>query len=89
MDHEKCAINCPCNEECPDGCPEPFAGHPCESWFCQGGVPSVCAEETDPIRDPCEAIERDQCLALGCCWTRFYGDPYVPWCHYPKLDISP
>ena len=89
LDHDKCVINCPCNEECPDGCPEPDVGHSCETWFCQGYILStVCASESDPDRDSCPHNSEYSCLNAGCCWTEF-NDPYggVPWCHYPKLDL--
>ena len=92
LSHDKCALNCPCNEECPDGCPEPEIGHPCQTWFCQGELPYVCAAEDDPVRDPCPFNDQYGCQQAGCCWTTYYLDyPYgkVPWCHYPKLDILP
>ena len=91
LDHDKCAINCPCNEECPDGCPEPEIGHTCETWFCQGGV-LACAAENDPIREPCDHGDQASCLKAGCCWTEYHDFDYyglVPWCHYPKLHILP
>ena len=93
LEHDKCSANCPCNEECPDGCPEPYDGHPCESWFCQGELPVICAAENDPIREECGdrySYIQEECLAQGCCWTEFY-DPYgnVPWCHHPKLHTLP
>ena len=87
LEHDTCTVNCPCNSECPDGCPEPYVGHPCSSWFCQGDVPKVCAAEDDPIRDPCPSIYKDDCIELGCCWTKYYGYDDAPWCHYPKFSL--
>ena len=86
MEHEKCAINCPCNEECPDGCPQPYDGHPCDTWFCQGFIES-CAAENDPDRQSCPGYSEESCQALGCCFVAFINGGNVPWCHYPKKQI--
>ena len=91
LDHDKCAISCPCNDECPDGCPEPHVGHPCKSWFCQGIV-LACAAEDDPDRRSCPHGNETNCINAGCCWTRYddyYNPDNVPWCHYPKLHHLP
>ena len=90
--HDKCAINCPCNAECPDGCPEPYAGHPCETWFCQGEVEGTCAAEDDPVREGCPYLYEDDCKAdTRCCFVKYTGDhPDVPWCFFKKLpDLNP
>ena len=90
IEHDKCAINCPCNEECPDGCPNPYDGHTCDTWFCQGFIES-CAAENDPDRQSCDAMSEEYCQALGCCFVPFIGEEEspgdVPWCHYHKKQI--
>lgn len=87
IEHDKCSVNCPCNAKCLDGCPEPFDGHPCQTWFCQGHV-LECAAEDDNDRDFCPYNSQDKCLESGCCWT--HSDiPSVPWCHQPKKHILP
>ena len=93
IDHDRCAINCPCNEECPDGCPTPFIGHKCDTWFCQGQI-EVCASETDWNRIKCPHGDQISCEKNGCCWVPYIGkttrDEGVPWCHEKKLqDIKP
>ena len=90
IEHDKCAINCPCNEECPDGCPAPYDGHPCDTWFCQGYI-KACAAENDADRVSCPAYLESDCIAVGCCWVPYLGNkPGVPWCHKPKIqDIQP
>ena len=87
LEYDKCIVNCPCNEECPNGCPNPYDGHPCKSWFCQGELPEVCALEYDPVRIPCPGDDQSECLELGCCWVLYNGSDGVPWCHYPKLGL--
>ena len=87
IEHDKCAINCPCNEECPDGCPAPYDGHPCDTWFCQGYI-EACAAANDPDRESCLANDQYSCEANGCCWVPFTpSDHGVPWCHHPKKQI--
>ena len=85
IEHDKCAINCPCNEECPDGCPAPYDGHPCDTWFCQGYI-ETCAAANDPDRVNCPHGDEYSCTSVGCCWVPcdIVG---VPWCHYPKQQI--
>ena len=88
IEHDKCAINCPCNEECPDGCPEPYVGHPCDTLFCQGYT-EACAAENDRDREDCPYGDQYNCEANGCCWIPFMDyDLDVPWCHYPKKQIN-
>ena len=86
IEHDKCAINCPCNEECSDGCPDPYDGHHCDTWFCQGYVPGkVCAAETDSDRDQCPGFNEADCTKNGCCWVEFHiDDNKTPYCHYHK-----
>ena len=87
IEHDKCTINCPCNDECLNGCPEPFDGHPCNTWFCQGHV-LECATEDDSDREFCPYNSQDVCLQSGCCWTHS-DNPAVPWCHHPKKHNLP
>ena len=92
IEHDRCAINCPCNEKCPDGCPASYDGSSCETWFCQGYMPGkVCAAEDDDNRRKCPAdgdVGEDKCLQLGCCWVRYqYNDNTTPWCHYHEDGI--
>ena len=85
-DHDSCTINCPCNEECPEGCPVPSEGHSCKTWFCQGYV-MACATEVDSNREKCEYGDQYNCEYKGCCWTPYTGPNVnhdVPWCHQPK-----
>ena len=90
IEHDKCAINCPCNDECPEGCPAPYDGHPCETWFCQGYI-EACAAVDDPNREPCDGYDENGCISNGCCWVPFIPDDMgVFWCHYPKRqNINP
>ena len=90
LDHDKCAINCPCNEECPDGCPTPYDGHPCKTWFCQGYV-EFCAAADDPDRESCDGWDENSCESKGCCWVPFHvHNPAVPYCHQKKREnINP
>ena len=90
IEHDKCAINCPCNEECPDGCPAPYDGHPCDTWFCQGYI-EECALADDTDRKYCIGYDEQSCISVGCCWVPFFPDDQgVPWCHYPKRqNINP
>ena len=90
-EHDRCAINCPCNAECPDGCSEPYDGHPCDTWFCQDKMPQkVCAAREDPKREPCDANDQPTCEAKNCCWEPYYPDNQgVPWCHQYKIEIVP
>ena len=89
IEHDKCANNCPCNEECPDGCPVPYDGHPCDTWFCQGYI-ETCAAPNDPNHRPsCPHADEYNCLEAGCCWVPYTGgnNQYPPWCHYPERHI--
>ena len=84
IEHDKCAINCPCNEECLDGCSEPYEGHPCDTWWCQGYIMG-CAAKNDPDRIPCDGIDQNACESKGCCWVPYGPDtPGIPWCHQSK-----
>ena len=89
-EHDSCAANCPCNEECIEGCSDPREGHPCDSWFCQGYV-MTCAAENDSNREMCEHGDQNNCEINGCCWTPFdnnnHDGPDVPWCHKPKKQL--
>ena len=87
IQHDKCAINCPCNEKCPDGCPNPYAGHPCKTWFCQGQVyDKICAEQWEGDREACPYDKEHDCKQNDCCWVP-HDDQKVPWCHYPKYEL--
>ena len=92
IEHDKCAISCPCNENCQNGCPSQFPGHPCNTWFCQNKEPftEYCARENDRDRESCPDNSQGEkfCVESGCCWTPFYNDNSVPWCHYPKIEIN-
>ena len=92
IEHDRCAINCPCNAECPDGCPEPYDGHHCITWFCQGYI-ETCATENDPDREQCIGNNQYECEMKGCCWVPYSGNSNgqnVMWCHYPKkIPILP
>ena len=86
IQHDKCTANCPCNEECPDGCPNPHEGHSCDTWFCQGYFIG-CAAIDDPNREECgtNVTGPDSCRAAGCCWAEYWGPgPGTYWCHQPK-----
>ena len=89
IEHDRCAINCPCNAKCPDGCPTPHEGHSCQTWFCQGYIMG-CAAQNDPDRTRCEQTSAESCKAAGCCWVPYeYNDDKTPWCHKPKkIPIS-
>ena len=91
IEHDRCAVNCPCNAECPDGCPEPFNGHPCDTWFCQDiEFIDECAAEDDPFRLECPHGDEESCEEHGCCWVPYSGSVDVVWCHYPKkIPIYP
>ena len=83
IEHDKCAINCPCNEECSDGCPVVNENHPCETWYCKGYV-ERCAANDNPAREQCPgAYNENECLARDdCCWVEYTGNQmYVPTCH--------
>ena len=89
IDHDDCENKCPCNKECPDGCPEPYDGQSCNVWFCQGYI-EQCAAEDDRDREPCNHGDPDGCKQAGCCWVEFHGDHNVPWCHQKKrYDLYP
>ena len=92
IEHDKCAINCPCNENCPDGCPEQFDGHECKTYFCQNikdPFERTCKEQSDRDREPCASNDEYDCVNnKKCCWTPFYPDNQgVPWCHQPEYVI--
>ena len=88
IEHDRCAINCPCNDECPDGCPTAYDGHPCDTWYCQGYIES-CAAEDNPDRVACDEMHEPQCLARGCCFVPYSGQGNAPWCHYPIREDLP
>ena len=92
IEHDRCAINCPCNEECPDGCPVANKNHPCDTWFCKGYV-EKCAAEDSANREQClGAYNEDDCRDRDdCCWVEYTGTQmYVPWCHKKmKVILEP
>ena len=92
VEHDRCAINCPCNEECTDGCPVVDENHACETWYCQGYV-ERCAAKDNPSRIQCPGMEHSDenaCLDRGCCWVEYTGNqPYVPTCHIKNKEYLP
>ena len=86
IEHDRCAINCPCNEECPNGCPVADLNHECDTWFCKGQISGKgCAAENDPDRLQCNGNNEAACLNLGCCWVPYvHQDDITPYCHYQK-----
>ena len=92
VEHDRCAINCPCNEECTDGCPVVDENHACETWYCQGYV-ERCAAKDNSSRIQCPGMEHSDenaCLDRGCCWVEYTGNqPYVPTCHIKNKEYLP
>ena len=92
IQHDKCALNCPCNEECPDGCPDRHENHQCKTWFCLNKDPieKVCKEQGDRNREPCDSNDYHDCVNnKQCCWTEFHpSDQGVPWCHQPEYKVN-
>ena len=90
IEHDRCAVNCPCNAECLGGCPEPNENHECKTWFCLGHLPAkTCKSENDANRKACPAFGYDDCLAIGCCYTPYNGNRDVPWCYYADKEPLP
>lgn len=90
-EHDKCTINCPCNESCPDGCPEPHGDHQCKTWFCLDKEPfkKVCKREGDPNREACDSNDQWDCVNnKKCCWHEYYpNDQGVPWCYQQEYEV--
>jgi len=86
-DPDYCKNHCPCNRECPTGCPDPFEGHPCDSWFCQSSrpEPKVCfVYWEDRVECGNNAKDQTSCESADCCWEE-RNDPFgTPNCFNPK-----
>ena len=91
IEHDRCAINCPCNEDCPDGCPVVNENHQCDTWYCKGYI-ERCAAKDNPNRAQCmNAYTENECRARDdCCWVEYTGNtPGVPRCHKKMREYLP